>query len=606
MAMQFPRLWHDKTAYQNDHVLELEPYQPYQPLPDESRPIEHHPSASLGCPCEKPVLDNISVAAAVISVACCALALAVVVDQSFAWHLGLTNQLILIGLLLSVMNMCLKTVAPDLFLQIEARFGPSHLQNYDAILRNRPFAAQTDILWRLGLLLLAALPLGLSAAYKLFAGGTSNASISTTLIPQSSWGMYGHPGTQRFGLNRGMALMLNATTPFIEASTSDWNPSSAGVKYEDPIYDPAIVQTFGYNILVINESTTAVLDMPSPEWIAEAQTRMKPGESWNVSATVLATGSVYNDTIDDHLYDDYDTSSFWNGYNGQGGLAIVTLYDGWSLGLITNDQMNYNRDQSWYIIGLFKDPGNATLSTFAPYASMYSVKRWTCAATWTLTSSAINLIDGACGTLQTSSMDALTPNQTIFENNQLAISPYYRSILAELLGPFGTIRNESTWQNVTIGTAVAAMVWSRTTVLDGPGLMTDLGQEKQDELKKAGLMYNVTASVWSSRVTLERSWLLYAVLVIQPVLTLAILIAGTFLYAVPIGRGFGMCAVLAGIDKSDLDVLQGAGLSGTFKEKVRLVYRVQETGIREASVRYGLSTSGTQARGTTMRGWVYS
>ena len=68
-----------------------------------------------------------------------------------------------------------------------------------------------------------------------------------------------------------------------------------------------------------------------------------------------------------------------------------------------------------------------------------------------------------------------------------------------------------------------------------------------------------------------------------------------------------MCAVLAGIDKSDLDVLQGAGLSGTFKEKIGLVCRVQETGIREASVRYGLSTSGTQAvRGKTMRGWVYS
>ena len=68
--------------------------------------------------------------------------------------------------------------------------------------------------------------------------------------------------------------------------------------------------------------------------------------------------------------------------------------------------------------------------------------------------------------------------------------------------------------------------------------------------------------------------MLYAVLVVQPALTLAILIAGTFLDAVPIGRGFGMCAVLAGIDKSDLDVLQGAGLSGTFKEKVGLVYRV--------------------------------
>ena len=34
--------------------------------------------------------------------------------------------------------------------------------------------------------------------------------------------------------------------------------------------------------------------------------------------------------------------------------------------------------------------------------------------------------------------------------------------------------------------------------------MTDLGQEKQDDLKKAGLMYNVAASVRSSRVTLQR------------------------------------------------------------------------------------------------------
>ena len=76
------------------------------------------------------------------------------------------NQPIVLGFLLSVVNLCLGSVTPPLFLHFEARSGASELQNYDGILRNQKFATRLDIVWRLVIGFLLVLPLGLSVAYK--------------------------------------------------------------------------------------------------------------------------------------------------------------------------------------------------------------------------------------------------------------------------------------------------------------------------------------------------------------------------------------------------------------------------------------------------------
>ena len=95
-----------------------------------------------------------------------------------AWYLGFNGQIVVIGLLLSIMNFCSSTVLSYTFLLLEARFGPSSLQNYEALLTSRITSPGTRLIWRSALGLLILLPLGLSVAYKRFLGGTSSAYIT--------------------------------------------------------------------------------------------------------------------------------------------------------------------------------------------------------------------------------------------------------------------------------------------------------------------------------------------------------------------------------------------------------------------------------------------
>jgi hypothetical protein len=70
--------------------------------------------------------------------------------------------------------------------------------------------------------------------------------------------------------------------------------------------------------------------------------------------------------------------------------------------------------------------------------------------------------------------------------------------------------------------------------------------------------------------TLDSTWLLYLLLAMQSMLTALMFILAATFYASPIGKGFGITAVLSGIKKDSLDLLSGAGLSGELERPVRL------------------------------------
>ena len=129
------------------------------------------------------------------------------------------NQLIVLGFLLSVMNLCLGSVTPPVFLHFEAGFGPSELQNYDGILRNQMFASRLDIAWILVIGVLLALSLGLSVAFKRFTGGESVKVVNATDYTgnTSYYGMFAPPGLQSMGKQTGISLFSNATLPFMVA-----------------------------------------------------------------------------------------------------------------------------------------------------------------------------------------------------------------------------------------------------------------------------------------------------------------------------------------------------------------------------------------------------
>ena len=124
----------------------------------------------------------------------------------------------------------------------------------------------------------------------------------------------------------------------------------------------------------------------------------------------------------------------------------------------------------------------------------------------------------------------------------------------------------------TFTTTVAAMYWSRITVLFG----TDSYDNQH---------YNTTRPAWddevnyprpdtllSNRRTMHPSWALYVVLATQPILISLILVASFVLsrFSAVDGSSFGIVAILAGVRAETLKLLKGASFSGTLKKPVSI------------------------------------
>jgi hypothetical protein len=107
------------------------------------------------------------------------------------------------------------------------------------------------------------------------------------------YGFYGPQDMQRIGRNTGISLMSNMTLPFIQQSTN-------ATDYLADIPLPRFPKAYGYNILLLSANSAAVLDMPSADFIADVRSRLLPGESWTLSASVLAAVTRQNDTVNDH------------------------------------------------------------------------------------------------------------------------------------------------------------------------------------------------------------------------------------------------------------------------------------------------------------------
>ena len=120
--------------------------------------FQEAPSPSFGIPCQKSKASPAELLALFTSITCLALSVAGVTDSKIAFHLRMKGQLQAIGLLLATMNICLRTVTLRIFLIIEARYGLSRLQNFEAILTNSIFSSHTNLIWRLLLAANVALP----------------------------------------------------------------------------------------------------------------------------------------------------------------------------------------------------------------------------------------------------------------------------------------------------------------------------------------------------------------------------------------------------------------------------------------------------------------
>ena len=354
-----------------------------------------------------------------------------------SWHLQFQGQIILIGLLLSVMNHCLMArVMPRTFLVLEARLGTSVLQHYSAILTNSYWAPNTGIIWRVVVLSFVLLPIGLSIGYKQFLGGVS----SPKAMKPGLDGRYGvsFPSLGDFApMNNSIYLMMNSAAEFMTASSNDSVPFPSSSRLPTP---------YGYNCLLLGNESAAVLDIPMPQYLQSMQLGMKSNETWRVSASVNAFVATYNRSTETLRASD----DFWNTTMDLVHLHSFSLFD----------RMNeFSALVGWpqvvegacYLLGSYPVSGgqgpdltdvdsteNKRYISFRNSALMFNLRRQKCKGEWNVNRSSIRLASRDCGTSPT------YVDSTVLQDIQLR--PFWLDtlpVLVHSIGSFANTRSQS-------------------------------------------------------------------------------------------------------------------------------------------------------------------
>ena len=522
-----------------------------------------------------------------------------------AWSLRFKHQIQLIGLMLSVMNQCLRILGPKLWIMAEAWRSKPKLQNLDAILRNSFMISNAHVAWRALLLTLNILPIALSLAYKEFIGGISTHNVGN----HTSWyGLTASPGLSNDGILKfGPSYMTNATLPFIMAAS-------------DPKTHPQFPQTYGFNNLVISNTSSAFLDVPLPGEVRPLQRSLQNDttSSFTLTANVLATVTTYDLSIEKNR----DNDAFWDFYLNQRGSnstpdsfssAIKTfdLCSGKHLGMFTGDEKT---DASWTILSFLKSSDLAQspdiyIPAFRANALLFNTRREICNATWEITYNAIHLVEGDCSVSSpVPKQDFLVTPSLVFDYT-FNLSTYYRPSLVEYLAPLspaiwdttvqGVYHSENPWLMPTFTTTVAAMYWLRITVLFGPDSYSNQRYNTTPPAWNDEVNYTTPDTLLSNRRTMSPSWALYAVLIFQPILISLIFVTSFVLsqFSAVDGGSFGIIAILAGVRTETLKLLDGASFSGTLTKPVSVqIDEVTKNSEEQPQIEYSFYDDGNSPK----------
>lgn len=199
--------------------------------------------------------------------------------------------------------------------------------------------------------------------------------------------------------------------------------------------------------------------------------------------------------------------------------------------------------------------------------------------------------------------------QQIIRSQNMWPGSWYTATLIDYIGPYAIARNSSSWKNLVIGSAAAALVWSRITATAGVANIAQTHDTPWDvpfsgpkSMVEAGMIYVVEDTVEYIRPTVQKSALLYAVLAVQPILTILAIMVTWMLFSTPVGSGFGLASILSGIDHDSLNGLRGAGFSGTLRRDAKLVIGVSD----RATISYEIVFDAASVRnGRLEKGVVY-
>ena len=551
---------------------------------DQEEKTEH----SIAVPEEKNFLDLKESLVVLTSLVCLASAVLVIAPGSpIPSRLGYSRQLQLLGLLLGIMNKCFTSISPKFFFVNECRWGKSTLQNYDAILRNSIFVGDTSISWRLTILICTIVPFLLSIGYKdkIFFGDTSPSSI---LNPASHtphvYGLAAPPGVEN-NWATGVSYMVNATGPWY-AATLEKSGATDG-----PIFPAA----YGFNTLMLSNTSSAMLDIPMPDYIKVLRTRLlrlKIPPSIEISATVHATVTSYNDTIEALRND----TTFWDPFQNLSNNTLVTdqkdgLGQPLRIDLLAND--NAPDDASYCFLDWHPQGPNSTQSRFRANALYFNTRREICHGTWSLTVDNLQLTKGSCN--QSLDQSPNVVDQTIFKAGY-HLTDFYLPVLTEYLMRWGAPWNSSLdiwlppksqwdpWLIPSFTTVVASMYWSRMTAKFGyynwPSKDPSVPDFRDQHvlINHSAIYYTPPDETFILHVPVisQRSWLLYSILAFQPAICVIIFFIGFIQYDSPLDSNFGLIPILAGVWTSSLPPLKGASISGKLKKPLPLTIHTKD------------------------------
>ena len=526
---------------------------------------------AYGKPCSKRYLSVNDYLSITLTLLCFAVAIAAVQWAQLAAYLGVKYQLIVLGLMLTMMFFTTAKQVQVLLITLEARFGGSILQNYDAIRRNDKFRSHTSFLIRLALMGLYALPLGLGAAYKQFASG------GRTTIPLGTAGQKLHLGPSAPpGLYMGSPVFA-----YVNATSALYDSRSNAAQ------DPAFPSSHGFNMHMINSTHTVMLDTSLSLTLGDVQASLQEHEVRRLTVSVGATYASLDSTPASPERAAFD--AYWSNIDDRFG-DTYKLQTGWGAGRWWG-MWNGGMDVSLVFLSWWTS-NDTVYQTFESQANGFNIYRGKCRGTWVISSSGIFLEDASDFDTSWSPerQDWSTCDRTlVLDRSQTAVvckwnplSNDFYSVISGFLVQYDQNQRTVVMDELSLWVAtVVAMEWSTLASMTvqsanetNPTRLSD--RQLQWIAEYPGLLYENEYLMTSTVNTMRRGFGLCAVLSVQPLFLLVMLLGRCLLYEVPVSENFGITTLLAGASRKTLDALDGAAFSGKLTRKVRVQIRVHD------------------------------
>ncbi|KAK5952429.1 hypothetical protein OHC33_006472 [Knufia fluminis] len=547
--------------------------------------------------------------------------LAVYLAPLATW-LGQNRQLIVVGFVLSLMAICSQGRMQRLLAAVEIAWGPSTVQNLDAIARMDPTGHRMSPRNQLSVVLLLALPLALSAGYKQLIGGIT---ASNPVAQHMEIGMTVPLKTQ---------LTLGGIPLFGDTMMGYWN-------------DPQYQKAYGYTVYTETPERTVIVDAPLRHSMQTVQDSLRSDQFATVSANVSAIVASMvmkwdtqedlnntdirllqknlgfenpgcgNLTIANETYiiadlDHLDTFAAWMRTSGVHAATTFGANNSFWVALGTgkcDETLGADQGSSFFLLSRTPGTENPTLGDFWHQAQGFAISLERYEATWNVSQNDAALLSARAvepGPLANSTYNFTLAQSGLVEHRWRNYESGYVAQMAEFnfLNPVEAYRQGRDYTNLTTDTTfVAVMVWSRLVHLAGPNSVD------YNTAITGSLAYTIPSIVSVQTFTMRQTWEIACIMLVYPIIMLVYFALKVMVFhGNPAVNGVGIVSMLAAVNPAGLNLMKGAGYSGELDREITASFSTvpvfdDERGllVGHKSLQVDLQPRGKQRNGSNAR-----